>query len=322
MPSTLHGLPPTPPPATSPTSLHNTRCRPASLHLWRRRLPPPPVPTTASCPYRRRPSHPLRPRSRPAVRRPPRCRRSPKLPTSATTVPSCASRRMRRLGHSLPLPPPHCASSSATVRRRWRWEYLPRMRGVPPRAPGCHPATYRPSLSTRASSLPRWMPPPTSLVAASLRSVSPPSAPALRSRVKVGAPRTSSMGAASASTSRAPPTMVRRLFSINRPAPPHDPACTPPCIRLHTVTPPPARPNPTHLIATLPSCLPALYSPAHHAPCRLTCTSTLARAYAPRQAASWVAATRLSPANRAARGTTRPRSSARQFTPFATRPTG
>lgn len=116
-PSTPHGLPPTPPPAILPTSLRH-HCRLASLHHWRRTLPPPPVPTTASCPYRPRPSHPSRPRSHPAARRPPRCRRSPTRPTFATTAPSCVSRLTRSSARFLPPSPPRCASSSATARRR------------------------------------------------------------------------------------------------------------------------------------------------------------------------------------------------------------
>ena len=165
-PSTPHGLPPTPPPATLPTSLHYHR-HPASLHRWRRSPPPPSVPTTASCPYRPRPSHPLRPRSHPAARRPPRYRRSPTRPTSATTAPSCVSRLMRNSARSLPPSPPRCASSSATVRRWRRRKSLPRARRVPPRVP-LHPATYRPSLSTSGTSSPHGMPASTSLATASL----------------------------------------------------------------------------------------------------------------------------------------------------------
>lgn len=261
-PSTPHGLLPTPPPATLPTSLRH-HCRLASLHHWRRTLPPPPVPTTASCPYRPRPSHPSRPRSHPAARRPPRCRRSPTRPTSATTAPSCVSRLTRSSAHSLPPSPPRCASSSATARRRLRRKYLPRARGVPPRVP-LRPATYRPSLNTSGSSPPRWTPPPTSLVAASLSSASPPLAPVLRSRAEAGAPRTSPMGAASATTSRVPPTMARRLLSIT------------PCPRLHAAKPPLRRYHPLclrwHASTRPPARLraPACTPPARPPPCRFT----------------------------------------------------
>ena len=137
---------------------------------------------------------------------------------------------------------------------------------MPPRVP-LRLATYRPSLSTSGRSSPRWMPPPTSLVAALLQSASPPLAPVLRSRAEAGAPRISPMGAASATTSRVSPTMARRLLS------------TIPCPRMHapadiipsTYDSTPARPRlqpytpPTY---TPPrSCL---HAPARQPPCRFT----------------------------------------------------
>ena len=80
--------------------------------------------------------------------------------------------------------------------------------------------------------------------------------------------------------------------------------------------------QPARLLAASPSC--ALASPPafRHAPHRSTRTRTCTHAHASWQAASWVAATRLSPADRAARGTTRRRAPARRSTPFATRRMG
>ena len=206
---------------------------------------------------------------------------------------------------------------------------------MPPRVP-LRLATYRPSLSTSGRSSPRWMPPPTSLVAALLQSASPPLAPVLRSRAEAGAPRISPMGAASATTSRVSPTMARRLLSTIPCPRMHAPAdiipstydSTPARPRLQPYTPPTYTPPRSclHAPARQPPCrftlLPPRLSIRLSAPPRPTCTHTCTRAHASRQAASWVAATRLSPADRAARGTTRPRAPVRRSTPFATRRMG
>ena len=272
-PSTPHGLLPTPPPATLPTSLRH-HCRLASLHHWRRTLPPPPVPTTASCPYRPRPSHPSRPRSHPAARRPPRCRRSPTRPTSATTAPSCVSRLTRSSAHSLPPSPPRCASSSATARRRLRRKYLPRARGVPPRVP-LRPATYRPSLNTSGSSAP--LDAPTDefggsfaliRVTAVSASTEEPSGGRSAAHIADGSGlRHYVEGAAYDGTPPAiyhpmPPPARRQTPAAQIPSPLptmarfHAPTCTPPRSRLHAPSPPaslplyPPAPRPSSLLSS------------------------------------------------------------------------
>ena len=94
----------------------------------------------------------------------------------------------------------------------------------------------------------------------------------------------------------------------------HAPTCTPPRSRLHAPIPhaslplyPPA-PRPSSLLSSTHRSTAAPHTHMHM--------------HASRQAASWVAATRLSPADPAARGTTRPRGQARRSTPFVTRRMG
>ena len=102
----------------------------------------------------------------------------------------------------------------------------------------------------------------------------------------------------------------------------HAPACNPTRPHLHASALLPACPSPPASLPLYPPAPPPLHPPVRHALHRLTCTRTCTHAHASRQAASWVAATRLSPADRAARGTTRPRSPARRSTPFAARRMG